>query len=81
MVTTLKKAGINLQWHNSSGMKAKLPDVPKDRLQPGDLLVKDGHVAIYLGNGQMIESVPSGVRVTSAQPYLDDRSYVGRRPQ
>lgn len=81
VVTTLKKAGINLQWHNSSGMKAKLPDVPKDQLQPGDLLVKDGHVAIYLGNGQMIESVPSGVRVTSAQPYLDDRSYVGRRPQ
>lgn len=81
VVTTLKKAGINLQWHNSSGMKANLPSVPKDRLQPGDLLVKDGHVAIYLGGGNMIESVPSGVRVTSAQPYLGDRSYVGRRPQ
>ncbi|MGV3623297.1 MAG: peptidoglycan-binding protein [Archangium sp.] len=81
VVTTLKKAGINLKWHNSSGMKANLPNVPKDRLQPGDLLVKNGHVAIYLGGGKMIESVPSGVRVTSASTYINDPNYVGRRPQ
>lgn len=80
VVTTLKKAGINLTWHNSSGMKKNLPAVPKDQLQPGDLLVKDGHVAIYLGGGKMIESVPAGVRVTSASTYINDSNYVGRRP-
>lgn len=81
VVTTLKKAGINLKWHNSSGMKANLPNVPKNQLQPGDLLVKNGHVAIYIGNGQMIESVPTGVRVTAASKYINDSDYVGRRPQ
>ncbi len=81
VVTTLRKAGIELKWHNSSGMKANLPNVPKDQLQPGDLLVKNGHVAIYIGNGQMIESVPTGVRVTSASTYINNPDYVGRRPQ
>ncbi|MER2559248.1 MAG: NlpC/P60 family protein [Myxococcaceae bacterium] len=62
MVTMLKKAGIDLSGMASSrAMKAQLPQVPKDQLQPGDLLVKNGHVAMYIGNGQMIESVPGGV--------------------
>lgn len=80
VVTVMKRAGINIPWHNSSGMKANLPAVPKNQLQPGDLLVKNGHVAIYIGNGQMIESVPSGVRVTSASTYINNPDYVGRRP-
>jgi cell wall-associated NlpC family hydrolase len=80
MVTMLKKAGIDISRYGSSrAMKAGLPEVPKDQLQPGDLLVKNGHVAMYLGNGQMIESVPSGVRVTSASPSLNDPAYSGHR--
>lgn len=81
VVTMLKKAGIDLSGMASSrAMKASLPEVPKDQLRPGDLLVKNGHVAMYIGNGQMIESVPGGVHVTSASKYINDPSYSGHRP-
>ena len=78
-VTLLKKAGIDCPWASSSLMKANLPNVPKDQLRPGDLLVKNGHVAVFIGNGQLIESVPGGVRIDSAAKYLGDPAYVGRR--
>jgi cell wall-associated NlpC family hydrolase len=81
VVTVLKKAGIDISRYASSGqMKANLPEVPKDQLRPGDLLVKNGHVSMYIGNGQMIESVPDGVRVTSASTYINDPAYTGHRP-
>lgn len=81
MVTMLKKAGIDVSGSASSRlMKANLPEVPKDQLQPGDLLVKNGHVAMYIGDGKMIESVPSGVRVADASTYIDDDAYSGHRP-
>lgn len=81
MVTMLKKAGIDISRYGSSrAMKANLPEVPKNELRPGDLLVKNGHVSMYIGNGQMIESVPSGVRVTSASAYINDPAYSGHRP-
>ncbi|MBX7096677.1 MAG: C40 family peptidase [Myxococcaceae bacterium] len=80
MVTMLKKAGIDLSGMASSRGMLKLPEVPKDQLQPGDLLVKNGHVAMYIGNGQMIESVPGGVRVAPASKYIYDPAYSGRHP-
>lgn len=81
MVTMLKKAGIDISRFSSSrSMKANLPQVPKDQLQPGDLLVKNGHVAMYIGQGQMIEAVPSGLHVTSAAKYINDPAYTGHRP-
>jgi cell wall-associated NlpC family hydrolase len=76
MVTMLKKAGIDISRYGSS----RAMKVPKDQLRPGDLLVKNGHVAMYLGDGKMIESVPSGVRVTSASTYINDPAYSGHRP-
>ncbi len=81
MVTMLKKAGINISHLGSSrAMKSNLPQVPKSELQPGDLLVKNGHVAMYIGNGQMIESVPGGVKVSPASKYINDPAYSGHRP-
>ncbi|MDP3235375.1 MAG: NlpC/P60 family protein [Myxococcales bacterium] len=81
MVTMLKKAGIDISRFSSSrSMKSGLPEVSKQALQPGDLLVKNGHVSMYIGDGKMIESVPSGVRVTSASKYINDPSYTGHRP-
>jgi cell wall-associated NlpC family hydrolase len=81
MVTMLKKAGIDISGLASSrAMKKDLPEVPKDQLQPGDLLVKNGHVAMYIGDGKMIESVPSGVRVADASKYIDNDDYTGHRP-
>ncbi len=81
MVTMLKKAGIDISRFGSSrAMKAGLPEVPKNALQPGDLLVKNGHVAMYIGNGQMIESVPGGVKVSPSSKYINDPAYSGHRP-
>ena len=81
MVTMLKKAGIDLSnLASSRAMKANLPEVPKNQLQPGDLLVKNGHVAMYIGDGKMIESVPGGVHVVSASKYINDPAYSGHRP-
>lgn len=81
MVTMLKKAGIDLSRFGSSrAMKSGLPQVPKDQLQPGDLLVKNGHVAMYIGDGKMIEAVPGGVRVAPASKYINDPAYSGHRP-
>jgi cell wall-associated NlpC family hydrolase len=81
VVTALKKAGIDISRYASSGqMKANLSEVPKDQLRPGDLLVKNGHVSMYIGNGQMIESVPDGVRVAPASTYINDPAYTGHRP-
>ncbi|MDP3504017.1 MAG: NlpC/P60 family protein [Myxococcales bacterium] len=80
MVTMLKKAGIDISnLASSRAMKANLPQVPKDQLQPGDLLVKNGHVAMYIGDGKMIESVPAGVQVVSASKYINDPAYSGHR--
>ena len=61
-------------------MKATLPKVDKNQLQPGDLLVKNGHVAMYIGDGKVIESVPAGVRVGDASKYINDPAYSGHRP-
>jgi cell wall-associated NlpC family hydrolase len=81
VVTMLKKAGIDLSGMASSRlMKQNLPEVPKDQLRPGDLLVKNGHVAMYIGDGKMIESVPGGVRVSPASKYINDPAYTGHRP-
>ncbi|MBE2248603.1 MAG: C40 family peptidase [Myxococcus sp.] len=80
MVTMLKKAGIDISHLASSrAMKSSLPQVPKDQLQPGDLLVKNGHVSMYIGDGQMIEAVPSGLRVAPASKYINDPAYSGHR--
>jgi peptidoglycan hydrolase-like protein with peptidoglycan-binding domain len=81
MVTMLKKAGIDISRVGSSrAMKSSLPNVPKSQIQPGDLIVKNGHVAMYIGNGQMIESVPGGVKVSEASRYLNKSEYSVHRP-
>jgi peptidoglycan hydrolase-like protein with peptidoglycan-binding domain len=79
VTAVMRKAGIELGPQSSSNLKNSFPAVDKGALQPGDLLVKDGHVAIYLGGGQLIESVPKGVSTGSAGKYIGDPAYVGRR--
>lgn len=81
MVTMLRKAGIDLgHLASSRAMKSSLPMVDKNQLRPGDLLVKNGHVAMYIGDGKMIESVPGGVKVSDASKYINDPAYSGHRP-
>jgi peptidoglycan DL-endopeptidase CwlO len=44
---------------------ASLPHVPSSDLQPGDLMFFDGegHVSIYVGNGQMVDAPQQGENV------------------
>jgi cell wall-associated NlpC family hydrolase len=65
------QAGISIP-RNSTAQYAALPKVSRTNLQPGDLVfyafdTSDPstihHVAMYLGNGQMIEAPESGERV------------------
>ena len=76
--------GATTQWKS-------LPDViiPRDQLQPGDLVFFSGngevsgmeHVAIYIGNGQMIHaSTPStGVIITDLNEPYYVRRYLGAK--
>lgn len=93
VVAMFRKAGVDLAARglaSSSTMKSGLPAVPKNQLQPGDLLVKSGHVVVYLGNGKVLEATSGGdpdgdglgngsVRVSDAAKFLNDPAYVGRR--
>ncbi|MET0764536.1 MAG: NlpC/P60 family protein [Blastococcus sp.] len=78
-----KQAGISIQ-RNSRAQYASLPKVDSDDLQPGDLVFwatdpgNPGtihHVAIYLGNAQIVEAPESGTVVkVSAMRW---RNYAG----
>ncbi|AKT39277.1 C40 family peptidase [Chondromyces crocatus] len=59
-------AGRNIP--RTSGQQAtSLPTVPMDRLQPGDIVWKPGHVALYLGDGKVINATKPG-DVVKIQP-------------
>jgi cell wall-associated NlpC family hydrolase len=70
-------AGVSLP-HNSGMQYSATTRVSRDALQPGDLMFFGSpihHVAMYMGNGQMVEAPRSGltVRVVST----DRSDYVG----
>jgi cell wall-associated NlpC family hydrolase len=58
------KVGIKLP-HQSEQIAARGRQVPSGQWMPGDVIHTSGHVAIYIGNGKMVEAAnPSaGVRV------------------
>lgn len=86
VVAAYRQLGVDLAAHGlySSGTMATdtrfLQTLSKDQLQPGDLIVYQphngiGHVVIYLGNGQTIESAGgSGVKVGTVD-WARVRSY------
>jgi peptidoglycan DL-endopeptidase CwlO len=59
-----RAAGVTLP-HSSYGQYDAVPHVSLSDLQPGDLVFYysgPSHVAIYIGNGQVIEALSSGSR-------------------
>ncbi len=62
-----RRAGIELGGYpTSSSMKDSFASIQPSQLRPGDLIVTDGHVAIYLGDGDsngmasVLEATPTG---------------------
>ncbi|MGB3695881.1 MAG: C40 family peptidase [Gordonia sp. (in: high G+C Gram-positive bacteria)] len=51
--------------------------VSQDELQPGDLAVWSGHVAMYIGNGQLVETGGDPVGVTPLRTTNADQTFEG----
>ena len=64
------QAGIGLP-RTSSSQKGVGPNVPLDQLLPGDLLWEPGHIAMYIGNGQIVHAPTTGdvVKVVSVGTF------------
>lgn len=58
------KAGVSL-YHQARVQWTQVTHISRSQLQPGDLAFYNdlGHVAIYVGNGEMIEAPHAGVNV------------------
>lgn len=58
MVEMFGAAGILLPYQSSTAIKDNVPQVSKSSIQNGDMLAKYGHVVMFIGNNQVIESTP-----------------------
>jgi len=74
--------GVSLPHHAASQYAYGIP-VPKDQLQPGDLVFFDGlgHNGIYIGGGQFIHSPHTGdvVKISSLSDPWYAATWVGAR--
>lgn len=63
-----RSVGVDLP-HSSGGIGSRGQAVPAGQWQPGDVIHTSGHVALYLGNGMMVEAANphAGVRVTTVR--------------
>jgi cell wall-associated NlpC family hydrolase len=74
------QAGVTLP--RTSAGQATLPVVPLDQLRPGDLITYYSpvhHVALYIGNGQIIHASTEGVPVYITSMYRGGPYPVGHR--
>lgn len=74
------QAGVSLP--RTSAGQAGLPVVPLDQLRPGDLITYYSpvhHVALYIGNGQIIHASTEGVPVYITSMYRGGPYPVGHR--
>ena len=88
MVEMFDAAGIYLPYQSSTAIVDNVPEVPKSSIQNGDMLAKSGHVVMWIGNNQVMESTPftqnadtswTGTRVNSASSYMNSADYTAHR--
>jgi hypothetical protein len=87
-------AGVWFPWASSGDMKNAIPRIDKSQIRVGDLLVKYGHVAMYLGDGNgdgvasVLEARPRwgnpdgstvGVMISDAWEYMSSGEYTAHR--
>lgn len=74
--------GVSLP-HNAAAQYGYGAPVPRDQLQPGDLVFFDGlgHVGLYIGNGQFVHAPHTGdvVKISSLSDSWYAATYVGAR--
>jgi cell wall-associated NlpC family hydrolase len=74
------QAGVSLP-HNSGMQYAATPRVAQSDWAPGDLLFFGSpihHVAMYIGNGKMVEAPYTGSYVRVVSAYRSDYAGAGR---
>ncbi|MFO0591317.1 MAG: C40 family peptidase [Polyangiaceae bacterium] len=66
------KAGGKAIPRTSEGQAEGLPEVPLDRALPGDILWRPGHVALYIGDGKIIQAPHTGdvVKISPAERFV-----------
>ena len=66
------KAGGKAIPRTSEGQAEGLPEVPMDRALPGDILWRPGHVALYIGDGKIIQAPHTGdvVKISPAERFV-----------
>jgi cell wall-associated NlpC family hydrolase len=88
MVEMFDAAGIDLPYQSSTAIKDNVPQVSKSSIMNGDMLAKYGHVVMYIGNNQVVESTPytqqadttwTGTRVNAASSYMNSADYTAHR--
>lgn len=88
MVQMFDAAGIYLPYQSSSSIISNVPAVSKSSIRNGDMLAKNGHVVMWIGNSQVIESTPytqksdtswMGTRVNSDSSYMMSADYTAHR--
>lgn len=88
MIEMFDAAGIYLPYQSSTAIKDNVPQVSKSSIRNGDMLAKYGHVVMYIGNNQVMESTPYsqkadttwvGTRVNSASSYMNSADYTAHR--
>lgn len=72
LTSTSWKAGGKAIPRTSEAQSEKLPEVPLALMQPGDILWRPGHVALYVGDGQVIHAPRTGdvVRYAPATRFV-----------
>ncbi len=83
--TAYKNMGINLGGNWTGAMRSTWPQwadqVPKNlsQMKPGDLLLMDGHVVMYTGNGQCVGAQTShGAWADQVRAGIDAQHYLNR---
>jgi cell wall-associated NlpC family hydrolase len=70
--------GVSLP-HNAAAQYESLPHISESQLEPGDLVFFFGlgHVAMYVGNGTIIQAPHTGTVVSYASLSSMQSGYVG----